>query len=720
MLRLFCLFAAVISASICGFSQEANQDFFSTLLDSASRAIDEEDFLAADALLKEAAKFPLESLPDSLKYLYYHKAAVNSFLSGKLEEAETMESFALAVATAADHKRGMLVSNSSLASIKSVQGKGEASLRHHKASLKLISPGDSTTYYRILNNLSHSYKSAGKLDSALQMLIESKNFYQRNGLIYEQAVSDCNIGEMYREDFNDFEMARKHYLSSLSLHKIEGGSSDFSRVYHNYGILLRLNGQADSADYFLNKSIEQRRKTGDSGGIAASLVELGRVYLDRGDFGAAISNFATALRISEKYGIERGIYHCSLTLAEAHAEIGNYRVALANYEKALRAAEQGDQLNFVLNVNQRMYELHKNAGQWAAALTSLEKYNELKESIDEKMRDSALAEIKARYETELTANENAALLLEQEMTLQKLKIQRWVLIGLILVILLFLIVGYFLYRSVKERDKALSEVQGAREDLEEKLERISLQEKRLMEANEFKNRVISVIGHDLRAPLANIIGILEVMKETDASSREMNEMFEHLQRETDTNMKSLQNLLEWARLEEEGLRPSRKEFDPRRPVEDSSRLHEAAAKNKNVSIEITGHDKIWADENQFKSVVTNLLGNAIKYSPQGGKVTVHTGETPTRYVFSVTDNGGGMPPEVIASLNTRARINSIPGTRGERGTGIGLRLVSDFARAHGGSLKLTRNEQGGTTAEVDFPKPHVVNEDDQPVFDAAR
>lgn len=710
MPRIICLIAALIFCTVCALPQDADHMRFTTLVDSAHRAMDANAFSDANALLEEAAKLPFDGFPDSIKYNYYHTAALNGFMSGKLVEAEEMESIALAIATSMRDSAKMLLSNASLANTKSVQGRTFESLQHHSTALRLsVSHEDSTQYYRILNNLSHAYKSAGKLDSALYVLIRAKKYYSRIGSIYEQGVIEGNIAEIYREDFKDFDLARKHYLNALRLHKISDHQGDLNRVYHNYAILLTTLEQLDSAKYYLNMSTENRRKMGDVSGIASSLVELGRVYLAEDNYGSAVSNFAEALRICKKYGIQIGIYHSSLLLAEAHAKMGNYRVALANYEAALDAAKENRMAEELAEANRQMYKLHKDAGMWQAALASLEQYEQVQSEIDSSRRDMALAEIKSRYETELTENENAALLLEKELTAEQLAAQRWLVWGLSLVLVLFLLIGFFLFRAIKQRDSALSDVEQARENLEEKLEEISLQEKRLLEANEFKNRVISVIGHDLRAPLANIVGILSLIKDSDASPAEMNDMFEHLRRETDTNLKSLQNLLEWARLEEEGLKPKRKEFDPRAIVDEALGLHDGAIKEKNLKVEIGGHGEIWADMNQFKSVVSNLLGNAIKYSPEGGKVKVHTKDTAPGYLFSVSDQGSGMPVEVIEALKSRERIKSRRGTHGERGTGLGLRLVHDFALAHGGELNIVNNRGGGTTAEVFFPKPHTLD-----------
>lgn len=709
MLRFNFLIAIMISAQLQAAAQSTAQDHFAALVDSAYREMDGENFAAADAILAEAAKMPFHNFHDSLHYAFYHTASLNDFGSGKLAEAEENENIALAIATSANDSVNMLLSNASLANIKSEQGRSVESLRHFRTALMLSeTDADSSRYYRILNNLSHSHKKAGNLDSALHVLVEAKRYYRRTGLLYEQGVIEGNIAEIYREDFNDYEMARKHYRSALKLHEATGKASDVNRVYHNYGLLLATLEQNDSAKYYFNMAINNRREMGDVGGIASSLVELGRVFLDENDFGTAVSNFAEALRISEKYGIEMGIYHCSKVLAAAHAQMGNYRVALANFDIALEAAVRNGMADLELEVHHEMYNLHKHKGMWEAALASLEHYEALKSRIDRDRRDLALADIKGRYESELTANENAGLLLEQEMTRRQLEVQRWILIALSIVIALFVLVGFVLFRAIKQRDSALADVERARENLEEKLEEISVQERRLMEANEFKNRVISVIGHDLRAPLANIVGILGLIKNSDATPAEMSDMFEHLRRETDTNLKSLQNLLEWSRLEEEGLKPKRKEFDPRSVIEEAAGLHESATKEKKLAIEIGGHNKVWADVNQFKSVVSNLLGNAVKYSPEGGKVTVQTKETSEGYVFSVADDGSGMPAHVIDALKSHERIKSSRGTHGERGTGLGLRLVHDFALAHSGELNIVNNRGGGTTAEVFFPKPHTL------------
>lgn len=676
-----------------------------TLIDSAAAATDAARFDLADRLFEEASALDPDMMGAELKFDFYHYSALNAFRAGKLEEAEQNATIALAVATSADEEGWLLPSTSSLANIMALQGRSRESLRYNRLSLNYLGPEDSTTYYSVLNNMSHAYKGLGKIDSALYVLVAAKNFYRRTGGSYAQGILEGNIGEVYREDFHDFEMARRHYLNALALFQEEGSPNDFARVYHNYGILLGHEGVVDSALHYLSLSLNIREEIGDLGGRAASLVEQGRVYLGEEKYAEAVERFAEALRISEKYGISMGIYHSSHMLGHVHEELGNYRVALSNFNRAAEQAEANEWGDQLIEIYESIYLLHKADGYFEEALLMLEKLSKAKEDYNKKEAEFGLAEIRAKYESEITANQNKALLLEKQISERRLALQRWLVIGLSIVVLLSVLVGHFLFRAIRERDRALENLASANDRRGEQLEKIKAQEQRLIEANEFKNRVISVIGHDLRAPLSNIVAILEIINASeDKSDDEMKAMFAKLQEETDANLKSLQNLLEWSRLEEQSLKPNHTTFAVKSHVDKAMQLHAAAISQKRLSVTAEGDDSFIADENQFRSVMNNLLGNAVKYSPVGAGIEVYTVTDDKGSLLRVTDSGAGVPKEVTDALMSRSRITSKPGTRGERGTGIGLRLVHDFALAHGGRFALYPNPSGGTIAEVYFPK----------------
>ena len=133
-------------------------------------------------------------------------------------------------------------------------------------------------------------------------------------------------------------------------------------------------------------------------------------------------------------------------------------------------------------------------------------------------------------------------------------------------------------------------------------------------------------------------------------------------------------------------------------------IHNHSAREKAIAFN-TNNVKVefCADRNQMKSVFSNLLFNAIKYSKRGSEVDVSIMQVNQDVVFKITDSGKGIDPKVLDNLNGRHRVISEKGTGSERGTGIGLRIVNDFVEDHGGSLHFMSNEIGGTTVSVVIP-----------------
>lgn len=168
----------------------------------------------------------------------------------------------------------------------------------------------------------------------------------------------------------------------------------------------------------------------------------------------------------------------------------------------------------------------------------------------------------------------------------------------------------------------------------------------------------------------------------------------------------MQDILLWARSQNEDGSSTKTEFDGENVVAEVIQKFIDVIENKKVDVitQIQKNISIWADINQFRSICQNLLSNAIKFTPSGKEITVSLLETSTFYELKVSDSGAGMSEELIERILSEGDLVSSRGTDGEKGTGIGLKLVREFTSAHGGNLRFEKNSHGGTIVVVEFPK----------------
>jgi len=217
------------------------------------------------------------------------------------------------------------------------------------------------------------------------------------------------------------------------------------------------------------------------------------------------------------------------------------------------------------------------------------------------------------------------------------------------------------------------------------------QSKQLMELIATKDKFFSIIAHDLRGPLGGFMGLTEMMADEafELPADQQREMIVDLCESSRNIYNLLENLLEWSRMQQGQVVFRPETINLRRLAEACILILQETIRKKDiqVTIEIQEEQEVLADSNMLHSVVRNLVSNAVKFTPRGGKVTISAGYTENRRsVVVIRDTGIGMNEVMIANLFRLNVNNSRPGTEGEHSTGLGLHLCKEFVERHNGEI----------------------------------
>ncbi len=272
--------------------------------------------------------------------------------------------------------------------------------------------------------------------------------------------------------------------------------------------------------------------------------------------------------------------------------------------------------------------------------------------------------------------------------------------------------GIFL--AVLERVHAYRQLQRLAEDLLEAQNTLELHAEQLRAANEElrernaeKDRIMSIISHDLRSPLSGIRGLAELLQGEDAENPELVREFAQLIMETTEQLLSLVNdLLEVARLESGRVRLQLAPTDLCELARNALRLLEKIARSKGLTLTLecpATPVQVPVDAPKITQVINNLLSNAIKFTPSGGRVTLPICSLPEAVEICVEDTGIGIPPEHLPHLFEKFGPHQRPGTAGEKGTGLGLPIVKHFVELHGGTVQVESTPGVGTRFTVRIP-----------------
>ena len=237
------------------------------------------------------------------------------------------------------------------------------------------------------------------------------------------------------------------------------------------------------------------------------------------------------------------------------------------------------------------------------------------------------------------------------------------------------------------------------------------QDQELLEINATKDKFFSIIAHDLKGPLGSFRNLITLLSE-DFQQLNIDEIKEILVviRESSNNLLSLlENLLIWSRKQRGQILSSPSIIDIYSVSEQVFSLLNALALVKGITLEsrITNETYLYADENLTDTVLRNIVSNAIKFTPVGGKIIVTAkefSEDDNYIVLSVIDNGVGMEDAIKQKLFKLDMYSSAPGTAGEEGTGLGLIICKEFVKLMDGKIWVESELNVGTTISFILPK----------------
>jgi two-component system heavy metal sensor histidine kinase CusS len=213
------------------------------------------------------------------------------------------------------------------------------------------------------------------------------------------------------------------------------------------------------------------------------------------------------------------------------------------------------------------------------------------------------------------------------------------------------------------------------------------------------------LAHELRTPIANILGEAQVALTRDRTAREYRETIESAIGECERLSGIVDNLLFVARVDAAREPVTRKRFDARAAAEKIAAFYQTIADDRHVAIHCRGEGQIYADPALFERAVGNLVDNALRFTPENGSIEIVLAQHDTDFEVAVCDNGCGIAAEHLPRVFDR--FYRVEPSRGSDGAGLGLALVKSIVDLHGGSASIDSEINRGTTVTLIFPRNGV-------------
>ena len=213
------------------------------------------------------------------------------------------------------------------------------------------------------------------------------------------------------------------------------------------------------------------------------------------------------------------------------------------------------------------------------------------------------------------------------------------------------------------------------------------------------------LAHELRTPVANMLGEAQVALTRERTAAEYRETLESTIAECERLSRIVDNLLFVARVDASREPIARKRFDARAAVEKIAAFYQTIADDRHVTISCIGDGQIYADPDLFERAVGNLLDNALRFTPENGSIQITLSDHDADFEVAVSDTGCGIAPEHLPRVFDR--FYRAESSRGSDGAGLGLALVKSIVDLHGGSATIQSQVGHGTTVTLQFPKQPV-------------
>ncbi|MBK6266374.1 tetratricopeptide repeat-containing sensor histidine kinase [Marivirga sp. S37H4] len=502
--------------------------------------------------------------------------------------------------------------------------------------------------------------------------------------------------ELYPEAISMFRKAATTNLKS-------GNESGLPTNYLNIGICYsKLDKHEEALSYF-HQSLNLAEKSNNSLIHLMGLNQLGKVHLLKQNYDSASFYFSKVLSDSSKANQWEKSF---ALLGQSEIAYGRKDYDLS-IKKGLEAFEIAHELNVkwdLARIAETLSKAYEANNQLKAALKFHKQYKSYNDSLlnEAKNREINWAELQqSRAENDKLSNEKA--LLDARASMSQL-----IIIILSVIILLLALITFLFRKNAQQKVKYNHHLNLLNQQTVHQKIQIEEQNTALNELNNSKNRLFSILAHDLKSPLLSIQQLLDLNQKSKLSETNMNELLIMLSKQVHNVNKMLNDLLSWANSQMDGMTTRPETLNLTDLTKEVLHSVEYVAEEKQIKIEHQESDiiKIYADVGHIKIILLNLLNNALKFTNKNGVIKVHYSESEKEATIYIQDNGIGMESstiDILMGIDNKTTY-SRTGTSEEMGTGLGLLLVKQFAHYNNAQFHIKSKEGEGSTFSISFPK----------------
>ncbi|MDM8160398.1 tetratricopeptide repeat-containing sensor histidine kinase [Labilibaculum sp. K2S] len=557
--------------------------------------------------------------------------------------------------------------------------------------------------------LGTAYYKDNQYDFSLDYLLQAYRFAKNHD--YQKKVADIShqLATVYYQS-GKINKTYHYTEEANSIYKKLDDKEGIARCLNMFGVYYQSIRDYDQAIDYLQKGLKLGKEISHRSIVGELLNDIGSLYTEMGDTLKAIRTYHEAVDYYKSNGPNNKTGVFELNMSDLYLQHNDLTKAKHHLDKGYLVGKQLKSKRLLRDYYKYLSLYYTKRGDYKNSVIAYQNLQSYQDSIASEHLSNKIDDLDSRHMENIKNQENQALRAENQT--QQLEINRQYTIGLLILLLLLVVIFLLTFRyrnNLKDnellylRNRLVSQHQ---EELIGAMKRLKESEDKLRTANETKDKMFSLIAHDLRGAIGNISNGLRMMltdEELDLSEEDKTEFLQSLFHSADNSFELLENLLFWAKNQTSTISANLQMVDASSIISSNINLSAELAKIKSIRLIASTNPsvEVYIDWNMINTVLRNLISNAIKFTNKGGIIEVKSEIGEYFVKISVIDNGIGMMPDQIENIYEGKTTD---GTANEKGTGLGITLCRDFLVKNHGEMMVESEVDKGSTFSFIIPR----------------
>jgi two-component system, sensor histidine kinase and response regulator len=540
--------------------------------------------------------------------------------------------------------------------------------------------------WRLLGN---AYEMVGDFGNMLSSYHQSADIAEKIGNRGLAAKATSNIA-LFDMQQGEYDKAQQLMQQVMTICRNIGDSALAEIVISHLSELAFHRHQYDQALQYARGALQSARATHDESDIASYTDDEAKALAGLGQVGKALELYGQSLAYYTKVNDGLGIVTTQTLMAHAYLQLKDFRQALRYAQLSLDGSYNLRRQRLIRESAKALADVYEAAGDDKDALHYFKLYKDFSDSLFNDQSHKRLLAVAAGYDFEKKESRLRAEEAERDARYQQTLRKDAIKISItVLVIVILSLLAFILFRSRYVNRRVNQLLREKNEKIEEQKETVEQQAVQLLLNNRQKDKLFSIIAHDLRGPLNSLKGLMDLLKDGRLSEEEINTIMSEFRRNVDQSAELVSNLLVWASSQLDGIAANPVALPLKPLVQEILALFSHQARQKNILLreEVSPAVGVVADKDMLQVVIRNLVSNAVKFCRPGDSVTVSCTPSGSEVEICVTDTGVGLKEDALDKIRRKESFTSY-GTAKEKGTGLGMLLCREFAEANRGSFRI--------------------------------